>query len=573
MELDPRSPERGQYGFVQSLIREVAYGTLAKRDRRARHLAAARYFEALGDDELAGALATHYLAAHDASAEGAERDAIAIQARRALRSAGERAAALGAHAQAVTFLRQALAVTTEQSDRAGLLVLIADSANPSGQHELAESSAREAVDLYRDSGDEAGALRSAALLGRVLIDIGKIHEAGPALETALASRRSDVDDEASAAVLAVLARVYMRLNKDEAAVLAADRALVVAEHENARAILAEALLNKGTSYGALGRRTEGRVLLQAAVDLASEIGLYEPQLRALNNLSSAWLEDDPPRALESVLASAQLAERIGQAGIMNWQKGTAAMFMTSIGPDWDTPVALLEDVLASDLTAHDRARALAILAIYRIARGEDGAAALEAARAANAVVDENQSAATVEWADALLAFLEANYAETISAADRAVALWQNFDFGLWPLAVRAAAADGRRDDFERLKRLMETTPSTSDFTNAHMTWVSAMAAAVDGRHHDAARQFSDAAERFAALSFRTEEAWALLDAVRLIPDDPNAMEWAARSRVTFERLKAASFLKLLEGAELAAGEQRPSTATRLESAEVASEPA
>jgi len=207
MELDPRSPERGQYGFVQSLIREVAYGTLAKRDRRARHLAAARYFEALGDDELAGALATHYLAAHDASAEGAERDAIAIQARRALRSAGERAAALGAHAQAVTFLRQALAVTTEQSDRAGLLVLIADSANPSGQHELAESSAREAVDLYRDSGDEAGALRSAALLGRVLIDIGKIHEAGPALETALASRRSDVDDEASAAVLAVLARV------------------------------------------------------------------------------------------------------------------------------------------------------------------------------------------------------------------------------------------------------------------------------------------------------------------------------------------------------------------------------
>ncbi len=31
---DPRSPERGQYGFVQALIREVAYGTMARRDRR-----------------------------------------------------------------------------------------------------------------------------------------------------------------------------------------------------------------------------------------------------------------------------------------------------------------------------------------------------------------------------------------------------------------------------------------------------------------------------------------------------------------------------------------------------------
>ncbi len=61
--VDPRSPERGQYAFVQALIREVAYNTLSKAARKARHLAAARYFESLGSDELAGALAGHYLAA------------------------------------------------------------------------------------------------------------------------------------------------------------------------------------------------------------------------------------------------------------------------------------------------------------------------------------------------------------------------------------------------------------------------------------------------------------------------------------------------------------------------------
>ena len=95
-ETDPRSPERGQYAFVQALIREVAYNTLSKKDRKKLHLAAARYFESLGSDELAGALASHYLAAHANAGEDAEADALAGQARIALKAAAARAAALGA---------------------------------------------------------------------------------------------------------------------------------------------------------------------------------------------------------------------------------------------------------------------------------------------------------------------------------------------------------------------------------------------------------------------------------------------------------------------------------------------
>ena len=120
LEADPRSPELGQYAFVQALIREVAYNTLARRDRKVRHLAAARYFESLGSDELAGALAGHYLAAHANAPEGPEADALAVQARIALSAAAERAAALGSHEQAVTFLRQALTVTTDPAEEAEL---------------------------------------------------------------------------------------------------------------------------------------------------------------------------------------------------------------------------------------------------------------------------------------------------------------------------------------------------------------------------------------------------------------------------------------------------------------------
>src|SRR5665811_2351692 len=50
-DVDPRSAERGQFAFVQSLVREVAYSTLARRDRKTRHLAAARHFETLVDQE------------------------------------------------------------------------------------------------------------------------------------------------------------------------------------------------------------------------------------------------------------------------------------------------------------------------------------------------------------------------------------------------------------------------------------------------------------------------------------------------------------------------------------------
>ena len=46
VQADPRSPEHGQYGFLQDLVRHVAYETLSKRERRARHLAAAAHLRA-----------------------------------------------------------------------------------------------------------------------------------------------------------------------------------------------------------------------------------------------------------------------------------------------------------------------------------------------------------------------------------------------------------------------------------------------------------------------------------------------------------------------------------------------
>ena len=50
---DPLSPERGSYRFSQQMLRQVAYDTLSRRDRKARHLTVAAHLRSVfpGDGE------------------------------------------------------------------------------------------------------------------------------------------------------------------------------------------------------------------------------------------------------------------------------------------------------------------------------------------------------------------------------------------------------------------------------------------------------------------------------------------------------------------------------------------
>ncbi|HEY4227655.1 MAG TPA: AAA family ATPase, partial [Candidatus Limnocylindrales bacterium] len=181
-DLDPRSPERGQYSFVQALIREVAYNTLARRDRKTRHLAAARFFESLGSDELAGALASHYLAAHENAGEPAEADALARQARIALRGAADRAITLGSYEQALGFLQSALTVATEPSEEADLLDRAGRAATEAALLDDAIALLRRAIDLRRAMGDTSGLAGSLSAINRALIASYRSEEAVALLE-------------------------------------------------------------------------------------------------------------------------------------------------------------------------------------------------------------------------------------------------------------------------------------------------------------------------------------------------------------------------------------------------------
>ena len=111
---DRLSPERGSYGFAQEMLRQVAYDTLSRRDRKARHLAVAAHLRAAfpGDgEEVAEVIARHYLDALDAVPDDGDAGQIRGQAIAALIRAADRAGRTGAPAQAAASYAAAARLT------------------------------------------------------------------------------------------------------------------------------------------------------------------------------------------------------------------------------------------------------------------------------------------------------------------------------------------------------------------------------------------------------------------------------------------------------------------------------
>jgi class 3 adenylate cyclase len=155
VQSDPRSPERGQYGFLQAVAREVTYGTLSKRDRKARHLAAARYLEGdrlADEEEIVEVVASHYLEAYAADPSAEDAGAIRSKARDLLARAGDRAASLAAPGQAVGHFQRALELTEDPLERASLLERAGEAARADGKLDLARAHLERSGQLFESAG-------------------------------------------------------------------------------------------------------------------------------------------------------------------------------------------------------------------------------------------------------------------------------------------------------------------------------------------------------------------------------------------------------------------------------------
>ena len=503
-----------------------------KRERRARHLAAARYFEALGDDELAGLLASHYLAAHEASAEGAEADAVAIQARLALSGAAERAATLGAHDQAVSYLRQAIAITADP----GGARRAAPPGGDVGQRRRAPrrcpgARPRRGSTSPGPQGDPQAAGAGEALLGEILIDSGQPLEAvaGPRGR----HRRVPRDRGAGRSgptILANLSRALMRTGQPARAIQAADLALDLAEHLGLERIVAETFNNKGSSLGQLGRRREGLALLQAAVDVAHAGGFVAAEIRAMSNLGGLDRR-----------STAGTRPRTGRP--RSWPAGSAtetwrdglqrqARFQDYVLADgWDAALAEGADDRADDAGSPlDEVRRIAISTVFLLARGEPTDAALARLEVLSTQVSDPFAVAAVHSVRSDRALHAGDYA--LAAMRRcSPPRTRRSPRSTWPTRCGPPSGVGDLARAREVTRRLEATRRSGSASRPIGSRPGPASPRSKGRLDEAIAGYRDALSRHRSIGAALDLARIALDFVLVVgADHPATREAAAEAR-------------------------------------------
>jgi len=329
IEDDPRSPERGQYQFIQSLIREVAYGRLSRADRRDKHLAVSAYFHGLDEPELAGAVARHIMGAYEASPEGPERDALADQARHSLVDAGNRALELHSYTAASNLLDAAIDLAFDPAARADLQLRAALVARDAGEIERGLGYAAAALDHFEAGSDVDGVRRAATARSDIY---NSSYRAAEALE-AIESVYRDIDvvaDPITAHVAAEAGRSYMLNFQAEEAIKAIERMLPAADRAGMTEVTLNSLVTQATALGNVGRTVEARAILEGVAVVAEDTGFLMAESRALNNLAAILGGDDPIAAMAVAERSGDLLLRLGDNrwGIRNtWDRAGNAWEM------------------------------------------------------------------------------------------------------------------------------------------------------------------------------------------------------------------------------------------------------
>ncbi len=305
---DPRSPERGQYHWVQSLLREVAYERIAKTDRHHLHLLAARYYSELGDPELAPVTAAHYLSAREtASGDSADLD---LELTGALDAALHRALLMHAHEQVISLAGMALDVVSAER-AADLHATAARAATRISDQVEATRHVESLMALANESGKSALLHLAMAVTAEVyngfrqserVLDVVSPHvEAHPDLD-------SDPNLTRAAAQLA-RARLLSGDDSPEAIALV-DKTLGAAEKHGLLQDVASTMITLGTALSA-ERPNQGVALIKGGIEICEEHGFMDEMLRGLINLGYASPD------LDTVIAATKRcyeeARRIGDS--------------------------------------------------------------------------------------------------------------------------------------------------------------------------------------------------------------------------------------------------------------------
>jgi class 3 adenylate cyclase/predicted ATPase len=390
---DPRSPERGQYHFLQGLLRATAYGTLSRRDRKARHLAAARHLqEAWGDaaPELAEVLAAHFLDAADADPDAVDAPRIRAAACETLADAGQRALSLALAPEAQRAFDRAAELAKDDKQRAGLLDQAGRAALVNADFAAGRERLERAMQTYEALGEPE--LRASSLLAVCgsLLQEDRLDEALELTKHALSALGEGTADRASA--LAVLSTLLAFRGEYEEALTAVDAALNIAEPLEEWRTVVRAFNAMAFIRTKQGRVQEALALRERALALALEQDLGEEVLQMYNNRGDLPLQLD--RFSEALDMAGRGLELATSRGDRRWEQTlTVLITAANVGlGNWDK----MPPLDAAGRPAGSELNLLGFLPL--LARVQAGRGDSEALRRTMALAAEREGSSNVEFA-------------------------------------------------------------------------------------------------------------------------------------------------------------------------------
>jgi tetratricopeptide (TPR) repeat protein len=546
---DPLSPERGSYVFAQELLRQVAYDTLSRRDRKARHLTVAAHLRrtfANDGEEVTDVVARHYLDAVEAVPDDADVDELRELAAQALVRAAERAERTGALQGASARYADAADLAAARGDRhtaAELRHRAANAAVVLGDNSRAVALAETAVRDFEELAESRAAARARTILGRALRRAARHAEAREVLTSALAVLRVDPDADTVTA-LEQLAGVE-NFAASPAAAAANIEALAVAEGlDSGPADLSAVLVTFGIYLTTANRSTEARMYYTRAGELAEQADNTELLGYALLNLANSQLMHDPAAAAVTLRRTRPVARRCGDRGMLGAASFNLTLALLDLG-EWDEAADVVA-VSADPALVDDPL--LQLGAVYLSAlRGDGDGAQHRFTRVAHYLDSEDpQERALATTAQTYISSAQARPADVL--AQGRVALGYRDLLGIssdairlsWPMAARASVDLGDREATGELLAMLdaELPGRLSPLLRAERELVRARVAAARG-DESAGQQLTSAVDTMRRSSPPHLLAAGLLDhAAYLLEHGDHAVAAvaAAEAREIGERL-------------------------------------
>jgi predicted ATPase/class 3 adenylate cyclase len=556
LQADPRSPERGQYNFVQDLLKHVAYETLAKADRKTRHLAAAAYLVqafGAGEQEIVEVIAAHYLDAYRAAPDAEDAPEIKSRAQEMLTRAGERAASLAANDEAQHYFERAAELSDDPLVEAALRERAGSAAWVAGRVEPAQAHFQRSLELYEAQGKTHPAARVAARVGEAEWRTGHLAEALERMEAAFDVLSGDEPDADLATLAAELGRMHFFRGEVELSAQRVDTALEVAESLWLPDVLSHALNTQGLIASWSGRSEQALALLKHALELALEHDLPAAALRAYNNLGDLLDRRDRfEEAIELQRQGLALARKAGYR-FNEWRLiGELSSYLVYMG-EWDEAVELASEV-PPDGSPHAVAANYALIRVA-IARGQ-----VDEARRVLSTMSQLEGSADVQdrgsfavlsslvlWADGRFAdaLASSRVARTtlhaLGGVDAAVKI-------AYEVGMTAALALGQLDTVEELLDEIEAIPpgKRPPSLRGQSARFRALLAAAQGRHDSVEQGFKTAAAIFREHGLVFNLAATQLEHGEWLREqgrDDAAEPLLAEAREIFQRLEATPWLE------------------------------